>query len=618
MFPISSGVIPWPAVVLASLLFPGPSEAQKPESKVRLLFSSRTDDPSPKDDLFLRPNVEQAVFVFAQNDGDRPRTVTVEVRGGERLLASAPITVPDDGNPHLVRLKAPPPPAAPPTPPAPGIAPPRPDEGIGSVVIWLLDERGKPLGVPVPVEVARPGRYVEPPLVRYFPPSPLHPAGRLVVRVRPREPFAGPPCRVELVIRPERIPGLLPEQKKQGIYASFLTGKKGEELVLTAEGLRFAAPRTYRGPVEIRVDGCERAFTYFVTFAPAGTPTTPVEINRPTLQLDAPAFALPDKPLRVKAEIDHAPRGARTVLEVRRRVLVETEDGLVLEDRHAVAAEFRGDRREALAGAAGPEGGLLFKTTLADWDLPVDLGVVHGPTLLRLRMFDATGRLVEVRDGRTGEPAERQQVSQVITFDGQRPDGVRFLDPPRGALPGETIVLRATSDDPPSDIEKVEFFFGRPGSEGALPPGAEPVPGALIDAGRRTWSAALTVSRDRKDPFDVSVRFVKKAGPVAAASVKVSVDDPAERRKASVKGRVLEGDRPQAGIDVQALNPRGEVKGTAKTNDKGEFEVKGLEPGYYRLASIKRAGNTRGQVIIELKPGENKVLTPKEEIKLYR
>ena len=81
---------------------------------------------------------------------------------------------------------------------------------------------------------------------------------------------------------------------------------------------------------------------------------------------------------------------------------------------------------------------------------------------------------------------------------------------------------------------------------------------------------------------------------------------------------MLEGDRPQASLDVQALNPRGEVKGTAKTNDRGEFEIKGLEPGYYRLASVKRAGNTRGQVIIELRPGETKVLNPREEIKLYR
>ncbi len=609
-----------PRALLTSVLLPVvlacpcAAPAQPPGPKVRLLFGRAANDPTPKPDFFVRPNAEQAVFVFVQNDDDRPRTVTVQLLEGTRplLATAAPVAVKDDGAPHPVALAK----VAAPAPPGPA-APPKPEEAKGPLAFRLLDEKGEPIGGPVPVEVARPGRYLAPPLVRYFPPSRDHPVGRLVARVRVREEFAGPPCRVELVVRPERIPGLVPGQKKEGVYAGLLAGKRGEELVLVAEGLRFAGTATYRGPVYLTVDGYERAFTFFVSFPPTGTPATPIEVNRPGLFLDAPAFALPDKPLKVRVEVDNAPRGARTTLEVRTRVLVERDEGLVLEESHRVAAEYFGDRRQSLLVSAAEGGGALFKTVVTDWDLPVDLGVVHGPAVLRLRLFDESDRLLEVRDGRTGELAERREVRHVVKLDGQLPDA-RFVDPPRGALPGEVLVLRATTDDLVGEIERVDFFLGRAGPEGQPPQGAELVPGRLADARRRVWVAELAVSRERKDAFDVGVRFVKKAGPSAGATVKVDIDDPAKRRKASVRGRVLEGDRVQVGLEVGIQDARGELKGTARTNDKGVFEFKDLDPGVYRLGAYKRSSATRGLRTIELKPGENKVLTEKEEIKLYR
>src|SRR5207248_7472644 len=121
---------------------------------------------------------------------------------------------------------------------------------------------------------------------------------RLVVQVKAGEQFAGPPAKVELVVLPERVPGFVAGQERKGVYGGNLT-RRGEELSLVAEDLRFGGSTTRRGPVYLTVDGYDRAFTFNVTFPPAGTAGAPVEVTKAGLALDAPAYAVPKAAIKV-------------------------------------------------------------------------------------------------------------------------------------------------------------------------------------------------------------------------------------------------------------------------------------------------------------------------------
>jgi hypothetical protein len=594
-----------------------PAAAQGPAPKVPLLFSHRPKEDTATPAFLLRPNLEQEIFVFVRNIDNRPREVMVRLFHGKAVaLTSARVTIPNDGLPFRVDLTRPVEPVKPGEAPKPADTT-KPIEQTAPLVFALADERDRPLGDPVPVEVARPGRYLEVPTVRVLPPSRENPLSRLVVRVRVKESFLGK-CRVDLVLRPERIPGLVAGGKKKGIYGGTLLGVKGDELFLMAEGLVLEGSVRRRGPVYLTVDGIDRAFTFFATFPPEGTATAPVEVTKPGLFLDVPEYASPKEPLPVKVEVDNAPRDARILLSVKGLAVVEQGRRLLLEDRYAEIAEFAGDRAQRLWFGPGPAGGVLFKSEVRDWAAVLrDLSGTHGRATLRLQMFDAKNELMEVRDNRTGDVAVAATVERVVLLDDQPAEGVRFVNPPEAAYPGEPLRLQATAADPPTDFAQVSFFAGKPLPDGKLPPGTEPSPGAL-DPVKKIWTGEVYVPRDRRDPIEVSIQFVKKAGPAKFATLRLPLGDPADRKKASVRGRVVEGDRPQADVPVRLYDARAQQKGETRTNERGEFAFTKLDPGRYRLTAAKTVSATRGQRDVELTEGEQKVLTPKEEIKLYR
>ena len=62
----------------------------------------------------------------------------------------------------------------------------------------------------------------------------------------------------------------------------------------------------------------------------------------------------------------------------------------------------------------------------------------------------------------------------------------------------------------------------------------------------------------------------------------------------TIKGTVLEGPRPQPGLDVvlSAGKGRGVEKGRTKTNPSGEFLFKGVPPGEYKVTSVKPSSRT--------------------------
>jgi hypothetical protein len=603
--------VPRPLLVLglAWLLgLAGQAAAQAP--KVQLQFGHAPTATDLRDIVFLRPNVAQELFFFVKNDEATPQKVKVQLLSNGEPLLQKEVTV-AAGKVERVNLGK---------PPEPGKPAPKPEPLEGALSVRLLDDKGATLGKVFPMEVTRPSEYIEAPTVRYVPPDKGRP-GRLVVRVKAAKEFAGPPARVELLIRPDRIDGYDPTQPRKGVYGGNLS-RPGEELFLVAEDLRFKDDGAHHGPVYLTIDGYDRAFTFNVTFPPAGgSPTSPPKVTQRGLALNAPPFAAPKADLNVGVEVDNAPSDARVRLDVRSQVLDE-KDELVY--RYSEVAQFQGDRQKLLLFApTGPHGGLLFQPQLRDWDVKVNLSAVFGETALRVRMLDDKGEPVEILDSRRVEPAADKQLVQDISLDPSAPKDVRFILLPKSVPPGQTFTALATSDDAVATVDRVVFFVGKPGPDGKLPVDPAPVPGVPAEAKntKNLWTGDFFVPSAQKDFIEVSVQFIKKNKLVAVKTARVAIGPAVAAGgmgKSSITGQVVQGGRPQPNVLMTLRDTAGVLRATTRSNAKGEYQFRDLDPGSYRITGLKTADNTRGTVTVAVGPGEQKVLTAEEAVRLLR
>jgi hypothetical protein len=586
-----------------SLAAPG----QPPGAAVRLHLSDRPDDKEPDKAVrpnALRPNVPQEVFAYVKNDSAGPQKVTLQVLAGGAPVAVTTFEVAANALAPAPAVKA-----------APG------DKGElkelkGPVVFRLVGAKGDKLGEDVRVIVDRPANYLEPPVVKFYPGK--GGKNRLVAIVEPnRKEFKGPRCRVELVLRPERVPGLVPGQKKKGVYAGYLTGAT-KKLYLVAEDLQFTGAERKNGLVYLTVDRYERAFTFRTTFPSTGTATTAQQVLDEHVRLDVPAAAVPAAAFRVGVEVDGLKQAVRDKARARLEVLSPVpEEEKVKEKQYSEIAEFRGDREQRLFFApAGPRGGLLFRPEVKDWNAAVDLSEVRGRTTLRLRLLDDMGNPLTRVDRETGTKEVLEAIETTV-LDDSAPEDVRLGPEPKQAVRGKPLQLEASGHDPESKIREVLFFVGKPLPGGKLPADAVTAPGVAVKGKPNLWAGRLPVANDQKSPLVVSVRFTNGVGLSQTDSRELEVVDPppVKAKKASIAGTVVEGDRPQKGLTVTLTDAAGKAIATAKTADGGKFELKDLEPGSYKVSAVKTASMTRGEVAVPLKEGEEKKGV---EIKLYR
>jgi ribosome-interacting GTPase 1 len=97
-----------------------------------------------------------------------------------------------------------------------------------------------------------------------------------------------------------------------------------------------------------------------------------------------------------------------------------------------------------------------------------------------------------------------------------------------------------------------------------------------------------------KKVVDITVRFTNGVGASDTKSAKVELVDPPPP-SGTIKGKVLEGGRPQAGLKVALTDEKGATAIDAKkSNDKGEFVFENVKPGTYKVASTKPDSKTEG------------------------
>lgn len=599
--------------VLASLAGPPAGLAQNADKKAKLLFSDKPDGTNLKPDLVLRPNLLQPVYLYveAPKDAKAGEEFTVELRsGGDPVDGGMAKVVAQPGKATRVVFATP--------PLAPGAAAPK--EPVLNALPGVAEVRllsGTTVVQESKFTIARPAEYVEVKSVKYDPNERGGIKNRLTVDIEANESFAGPKCWVELVVSPDRIPGLLEGRKGDSALRGSL-GKAGDKLTLVAENLQFAPGGAGKnGLVYLNVDGYPRAFTFVTTFVTGNTPSAGELVRQPVLRIKAPPFAPPTGGYPVGVEIDNS--GGKTAeLSLGKVGAAEGENG----DIETVT--FVGDRRERLLFAAGPRGALLFKPEVQDWSADLDVRDVFGKRALKLKLLDAEKNPVDVLDSRQvadwkDKEARVKEVVEQVILDASKPENIRFAEYfPKKIERGSILTVKASAEDPESGIKSALFFLGKPSADGKIPDNAVTAEGKLVDDKTGVWVADLPAPTDMKTNYEVSVRFTNTAGLSATETVRIQLVDPANGSKTgpdgaagakpgSIAGSVLEGDRPQAGLEVALRDEKNNLKASTTTDAAGTFLFKDVTPGAYKVVSGKSAAKTKGETPVSVAADEKKV-----------
>jgi hypothetical protein len=114
----------------------------------------------------------------------------------------------------------------------------------------------------------------------------------------------------------------------------------------------------------------------------------------------------------------------------------------------------------------------------------------------------------------------------------------------------------------------------------------------------------------------VGVKFVNEVG-LASRDVEnetyyyLDVEDPPalkdkkEKATGTIKGRVIQGSRPQPGLTVELRDEDGKkvIKAT-KADENGEFKFEDVPPGSYTMFSSKKVDSAKGTDKVSVEAGK--------------
>jgi hypothetical protein len=542
----------------------------------------------------LRPNSEQKIFLFVENENEVPlRKVVVKLSKvedggaiGEPLGTSVEIPIIDKKTSAPVTF-APPKPAPAPQPPAgekkqevkagppPGIELPGPPFEL-HVEISYKDATTSVKKI-LPVRIHHPKDYVTVTDQKFD-----RATQTVSFQVARLAPIYGAFCQVYLRLLPENILGLVPA-KVEGNYkavlpseamASFKDGEKNS-VELLVKDLKFPSGPPDYGRFYVTVDGYDRAFMYWNAFNEGKLR----ELEQsPRIRIFAPRFAVPGPKTPVRLEVDYPfrlPEKERYEASQPRPKPLLVELDLDLDGTgktYAPLKVLRGPREEHVFVELAGGGALVFRNTSQDWAVAVDTSEVYGTRNLRARLRqsfvkdtyapeyhdvflfpeqDKVEQKVPVLDpafkaspyaGLTYEESGEDKYNAVmaaITFDATPPEIVSLaqnLEDKKTHIRGAPIKIWATVQDQPpnSTIKQVIFFVGKLTPKGEIPPDALKVEGFNLPEGSRNWFAQIPIPTDKPGRFEIGAQATNGAGLSTAKVIILELRDPPAAGKAGV------------------------------------------------------------------------------------
>ena len=443
--------------------------------------------------------------------------------------------------------------------------------------------------------------------------------------------FTGPPCLVELVLLPDLIPGLRKDKIVGNLRQSLSTEQRA--IQLRAVGLAFDKETPANGVVALTVDGYPRALLFSVDFNRASTEQNPTTVTAraPVARLlDHRKAMVPSPKALISLEVDHANNESQLQLGIDRN------RSNTYEPKLGELTILHGDRdRRVSIATAGPEGAIVLKTEVRDWQVPIDTAGFIGRLPYRLRVLDPEGKEL-LNAEQKPLPISTTGVEGYLAFDETPPVGVDFVadkEFPQELERGRRLRVEATGKDEESEIDRVEFFVGKfvknkDGKE-EIPPNADTVQGEPVAGKKDAWYAMLP-GLERAGTANLSVQFVNKAGQSTNRTIEIRLIDPpapgagniggaaAAPSKLKVSGTVAEGDVPQPDLEVVLKDDKGAVKGITKTSKDpktvGTFVFENVAPGAYTVSAAKVDSNTKGEKGVTVGSQDVKNV----DLKLYR
>jgi hypothetical protein len=554
----------------------------------RLVLSGDPDRPdAPLGEIRLRPvGARRPYSLHVRNPTDGERNLVVELRSQDAPLpgGEAKLTVAAGKTMKVTGFtdSAPKPPE-------------RLPELSGPLEIRLLDAstRDELDRKMIRVSLLAPSEIVQVTDVWFAPPGVAGEKNRLECKVRNLIPISGPPCPVELVLPPGRIPGYTPPPKNASLQGQ-LRGRDGVQ-VLFAEDMLLDPAAEGKGVFYLNVDNYERAMIFRTTFAFEGVRQIPREDDLPALRHEAKPYVRTGTTLEVGVEVDNAPPQSRLEVSLGgfeaggRFVPQRREPPLEPRERH-------------IGFAPGAAGALLFEGAVDDWTISFNTQGIAGRRTIRARLLDANG-------GEILQPVDRD----VYLID-RPPGNIQIVDLPKRLPPKQAaVIVRAVATPTPDGIDSVQFFVGRPDAAGKVPPGVTPIAASAVDPARTEWIANLPLPPNTVGRVDVSVLFANKVGFSGSQTGSTVIDEESakgEGTKAAaqapgrITGTVVEGDRPQAGLDVLLKNAAGKQIAATRTAAGGVFAFEKVPPGTYLVSSSKPFSQTGREAKAVVEPGK--------------
>ncbi len=557
-----------------------------------VLISRNTANPvDPLEQIRLRPiNDLQSFSIFLRNPSRQARKGLVTVRAGDLVLNPAPIAL-ELGPLAAARVVLP-------DPKTPAVsATPAVTAAVDAKKSVHLDELPGPIRVQV-VDPANPNRVladrtfdvavdsagesVAVESATYRPAGPGRVSNRLSVTLRATRPYVGPPIFAELVLPPDRIPGWIGVES--GDFRAAVLAD-GTPTMLFAEKIERRSQGEDLGMAYVTIDGIERAARLLINFGSSSDGPRGLRLDtRPDLRIRGKTAAPGGSPLEITTEVDDPPLGAQLEVSLGRE-----EKGVFI----AASTKLYDSPRRIRIGQGVAAGSLVFNASVSDHKVRIDTAGVEGARLIRARLVDARGNPI-------------MTVVRPLLLDAEKPR-VAFVSPPQYAKKGSTVVVSAVAAPSESGVARVTFFVGKPVND-APPPGASIVQGLPVEPTGRLWSARLTLPSDRNGSVDLTAIFVNGVGLASTASAVTDLVDSLPAPPASISGRVVEGNRPQAGIDVVLADPKNKPLKTTKTDPDGHYLFSTLAAGEYRLFARKTASSTRRLEVVKIGVGESKTV----------
>lgn len=382
---------------------------------------------------------------------------------------------------------------------------------------------------------------------------------------------------VDVALTFDRLQSGVAVRAQGGQLQGTLTNKSRHQQ-LSASGLNYSPGEAVR--CGITIDGVTHVLVYEGHAPALGTSGVLTLLDAPNVAVEGVAFSTPVASYPLDVSATNAPRQSH--INVQLVPQAPPQSALlqrVLPGRAPLTIHWQETK---------PPGGVAMSATGSQEKQIFDTSGLVGRYMWQATLLDEHGHTLA-------------HTERAVVFDNSPPVAARFVRSPATAVKGTRIPFSATAWDELSNIADVKFFLGLP--DNGKPPATATLIHALPSATDATvWTADLPLPKEAGNA-DVTAMFTNGAGLVSFATTSIEVIEAEPTPQGSIQGEVLEGNRPQPGLDVVLLHATGGEIARTKTDPQGNFVFDKLPAGAYVVQCSKVSSQRKGESKITVAVG---------------